>query len=407
MPLLHPAQPAPVSALARACTPPRPGRGIRLDEFVAAVYLPYHQLHKRSWQVDERIARQHLSPFFGARRMADIRTAEVLAWQRRLTEKDLAPSTCNRILAVFKAICTMAVAQGALRQGGSPCQAVPPLKTPPLPDRHLSKARASRLMQVLRHSDKAEAAALRLIMLTGCRKSEILRAQWQDVRLDLRLLIVPVSKSGKPRYVALCDEAVEVLRSLPRQSGSPWLFPGHAPGKPLSDIYHFWNKLRCELGLQGVRVHDLRHTFASFLVNAGHSLYEVQQLLGHADPRTTMRYAHLDQASLLAAAETVSRCLSPEPTAKQTAAPLPRVTTVLPEDAEEQIPEPKQDETTKAMAPITEGHVRPQQGSRQARYTASKAGPFILVRTGRGSTRPHKQKKALPNTTGRSTGRGQ
>ena len=399
MPLLHPAQPAPVSALARTCTPPRPGRGIRLDEFVATAYLPYHQLHKRSWQVDERIARQHLSPFFGARRIADIRTAEVLAWQRRLTEKDLAPSTCNRILAVFKAICTMAVAQGALRQGGSPCQAVPPLKTPPLPDRHLSKARASRLMQVLRHSDKAEAAALRLIMLTGCRKSEILRAQWQDVRLDLRLLIVPVSKSGKPRYVALCDEAVEVLHSLPRQSGSPWLFPGHAPGKPLSDIYHFWNKLRCELGLQGVRVHDLRHTFASFLVNAGHSLYEVQQLLGHADPRTTMRYAHLDQASLLAAAETVSRCLSPEPTAKQTAAPLPEAGARLPHACAGHAPQQEADET--------EEKIRPQNSSRQARYTASKAGPFILARTGRGSTRPQKQKKALPNTTGRSTGRGQ
>ena len=92
--------------------------------------------------------------------------------------------------------------------------------------------------------------------------------------------------------------------------GCPWVFPGHAPGKPLSDIYLFWNKLRRKLGLQGIRVHDLRHTFASLLVNAGHSLYEVQKLLGHSDPRTTMRYAHLGQSSLLAATQTVSTRLA-------------------------------------------------------------------------------------------------
>ena len=75
-------------------------------------------------------------------------------------------------------------------------------------------------------------------------------------------------------------------------------------------MYLFWKKLRAELGLKDVRVHDLRHTFASFLVNSGHSLYEVQKMLGHADPRTTMRYAHLGQASLLAAAEFVGNFLA-------------------------------------------------------------------------------------------------
>ena len=103
---------------------------------------------------------------------------------------------------------------------------------------------------------------------------------------------------------------MEILRAMPCTPGNPWLFPGHAPGKPLSDLYLFWNKLRRELGLADVRVHDLRHTFASFLVNAGHSLYEAQKMPGHGDPRTTMRYAHLGQASLLAA-ETVSGFFTP------------------------------------------------------------------------------------------------
>lgn len=155
-------------------------------------------------------------------------------------------------------------------------------------------------------SDRPEAFALRLLLLTGGRKSEILKARWENVRLDQRLLTVPLSKSGRPRHILLSEAAIKVLRVLPRTLGNPWLFPGHAPGKPLSDIYRFWNELRRSLGLADVRIHDLRHTFASFLVNAGHSLYEAQKMLGHSDPRTTMRYAHLGQASLLAAAETVS-----------------------------------------------------------------------------------------------------
>ena len=89
----------------------------------------------------------------------------------------------------------------------------------------------------------------------------------------------------------------------------------------------FWNRIRRELGLADVRIHDLRHTFASFLVNAGHSLYEVQKLLGHGDPRTTMRYAHLGQASLVAAAQTVSACLARhdnENARRKTNPPIPR-----------------------------------------------------------------------------------
>ena len=173
-------------------------------------------------------------------------------------------------------------------------------------ERYLTGDEAQRLMRALEKNDRPEAFAIRLLLLTGARKSEVLKARWEHVRLDLRLHIVPLSKSGKPRHIPLSDEAITVIRSIPRQQGTPWLFPGHAPGKPLSDLYLFWNRLRRSIGLADVRIHDLRHTFASFLVNAGHSLYEVQKLLGHSDPRTTMRYAHLEQASLVAVAETVS-----------------------------------------------------------------------------------------------------
>ncbi len=279
---------------------------ITLDAFVANVYLPHVKVRKRSWRVDERIARQYLSSTFGARELADIQRHEVEDWLHGLSEKDLAPATCNRILAVFKTICSLAEMRGVLPAGQSPCLGVSSFKIHTQRERYLTREEAQRLMRALEQSERPEALALRLLLLTGARKSEILKARWEDVRLDLRQLIVPLSKSGRPRHIPLSDEAIAVIRAIPRQSGNPWLFPGHAPGKPLSDLYLFWNKLRWELGLADVRIHDLRHTFASFLVNAGHSLYEAQKMLGHRDPRTTMRYAHLGQASLLAAAETVS-----------------------------------------------------------------------------------------------------
>ncbi len=282
-----------------------------LDAFASDIYLPHVKLRKRSWKVDERIARQHLSPAFGDRRLVDIRHHEVANWLNRLFASGLAPATCNRILAVFKTICSLAEQRGVLSAGQSPCAKVPPFKIPTQRERYLTPDEAQRLMRALEKNDRLEAFALRLLLLTGARKNEILKARWENVRRDLRLLIVPLSKSGRPRHIFLSEAALDVLHTMSRTPGNPWLFPGHAPGKPLSDLYLFWDKLRRKLGLADVRIHDLRHTFASFLVNAGHSLYETQKMLGHSDPRTTMRYAHLGQASLLAAAETVSAFFTP------------------------------------------------------------------------------------------------
>lgn len=281
---------------------------LTLDSFVSHVYLPYARRSKRSWEVDERITRRHISATFGAARLGSIKRRDVESWLQKLSQRGLAPATCNRILAVLKNIFSLAQLHGALRHS-SPCSGVAAFKEQIQRERYLARAEAQRLMLTLKHSPRPEAKALRLLLLTGARKSEVLKARWENVHIDQRLLIVPLSKSGKPRYIPLSDEAIGIINSLQRTPDCPWLFPGHAPGKPLSDIYLFWNELRHKLGLENVRIHDLRHSFASFLVNSGHSLYEVQKLLGHSDPRTTMRYAHMEQDSLVAAAQTVSACI--------------------------------------------------------------------------------------------------
>ena len=277
--------------------------------FVSDVYLPHIRLRKRSWEVDERILRQHILPTFGSCPLESIQRASVEIWLYALARQGLAPATCNRILSVFKSMFTLAVSHNVLLF--SPCACVQPFRILQLRERHLTADEAHRLMQALRGSSRQETRALQLLLLTGARKSEILRARWEHVRLEQRRLTVPLSKSNKPRHIALSDEAIAIIRALPHRPDCPWLFPGHTPGRPLSDLYLFWNHLRQKLGLDDVRIHDLRHTFASILVNAGHSLYEVQRLLGHSDPRTTMRYAHLEQNSLLMAAGTVGAILCP------------------------------------------------------------------------------------------------
>ena len=285
---------------------------VTFDRFVSEVYLPYAKHYKSSWDVDERNFRLHISSILGELRMNDISRRDVEAWFRGLSEKGLAPGTCNRILASLKSICALALEHNLFPSGQCPSDKISPLKTPGVRECYLTEEQATQVMYELDRSEKPEAKIAKLLILTGARKSEIRKARWEHVHLEQRLLTVPISKSGKARHIPLSDEAVEIFRSIPQVPGCPWVFPGHAPGKPLSDIYLFWNKLRRKLGLNNIRVHDLRHTFASLLVNAGHSLYEVQNLLGHSDPRTTMRYAHLGQSSLLAATQTVSTRLARE-----------------------------------------------------------------------------------------------
>ena len=289
---------------------------ITVDAFVSRVYLPNAGYRKRSDNVDESNTRLHISPVFGKLGFADITPHDVEIWLHSLADKGLAAGTCNRILSVFKTICSLAERKGLIQPGCSPCDGVRPLKIVTQKATFLSREQAAKLKKALQKFLKEgpvqAAMVVLLLLLTGARKREILHARWENVHLDMNLLIVPLSKSNKARHIVLSSEVVELFRTIPRQGDSPWVFPGLKPDKPLSDVFHFWKKLRSELGFDHVRIHDLRHTYASLLVNEGHSLYEVQRLLGHSDPRTTMRYAHLGQTALLAAAQAVSTCLGRE-----------------------------------------------------------------------------------------------
>ena len=167
----------------------------------------------------------------------------------------------------------------------------------------------------------AAVAAIRLLMMTGCRRSEILSLRWEHVDLAACELRLPDSKTGA-RLVPLSPAVAEVLSGFSREPGNPWVIPGRNPGAPLKNLQYPWEIVRARAGLDDVRIHDLRHSFASRALALGESLPMIGELLGHRRVRTTARYAHLARESVKASATRVADSIG-EYLLAERAAPLP------------------------------------------------------------------------------------
>ncbi|MEX0429800.1 tyrosine-type recombinase/integrase [Spiribacter insolitus] len=289
-------------------------RSVTFREFVETRYFPHVELHNRSWPSTRSQVTRHLMPRFGDRRLDAIRRADILAMQHETRLAGMAVGTCNRLLIHMRTIFNAAIRWELLPEDCNPTKGVKALPGAVSRERFLDAVEVRRLFDALDRSRSPQLArVVRMLLYTGARKREILDARWEQVDFEHRLLTVPRSKSGKVRYIALSDAALEILRATPRQPGVPWVFPNPRTKKPIVSIHYGWDRVRREVGMPDLRIHDLRHSFASFLVNAGHSLYEVQALLGHQSPKMTMRYAHLAPATLLTAANSLAGELSKKP----------------------------------------------------------------------------------------------
>ena len=250
---------------------------------------------------------RHLLPSLGRLPVAALGREHVAEMHFRLRKT---PAAANEAVAVLSRMFNRAEAWGLVPAGGNPCRFVPRYRTRRL-ERFLTEEEFRRLGGVL-DALEAEgrlpahaAAALRLLMLTGCRSGEITTLRWEDVHLKANELRLRDSKTG-PRVVPLSPSAVRVLEGLPRAAGNPWVVAGRKPGNHLSHISHYWYRVRKRAGLDDVRLHDLRHSFASRALALGESLSMIGKLLGHRKIRTTARYAHLARDSVKESAARVA-----------------------------------------------------------------------------------------------------
>ncbi|WP_424830570.1 tyrosine-type recombinase/integrase [Ruegeria sp.] len=251
--------------------------------------------HARQWKpstlsVNRHYLNKYILPRFAGQKIADITSQEVRDWFASL---HATPVSADRSMPVLSVIMAVAEADGLRPEGSNPCKGIKRYRRQNR-DRFLSDTEFGRLGRVL--CGKAPSAAvslIRLLALTGCRSSEIRTLRWADYR-DGHLFLRD-SKTG-PRTVWLSEAARAVLDALPRNS--PWVFPavrGDGPF-PKPTLTSAWFRVRSEAGLKDVRLHDLRHSYASVAIASGETVLAVGRLLGHRDPETTLKYAHHAEA---------------------------------------------------------------------------------------------------------------
>ena len=277
-------------------------------DFVMEDWLPA-QSFSTGWR--KRVGRmldRHLLPAFGALRLDRIGRPTVERWFDAVSRK--APGAANMTLAVLRKIMTAAKAAGHV--GTDPVAGVRPNPRRKM-TRFLSAEEIGTLHRTLdrlvekRPSCLPQADIIRLLLLTGCRKSEIVTLRWSEVDGDV--LRLAEAKTG-PRTVWLSEAAQAVITRQPR-NGSTWVFPSPKdPERPQSRNLGFWRRARREAGIEDVRLHDLRHTVASQAVARGVPLPTVAKMLGHTQPTMTLRYAHVGDHEVEAAAERVGKVIS-------------------------------------------------------------------------------------------------
>ena len=215
------------------------------------------------------------------------------------------PYQANRTLGVLSKMFSLAEIWGLRPDGSNPCRHVKRYKERKR-ERFLSPEETERLGEVLSEDESempSAVAAFRLLLLTGCRLSEIQFLRWESVKDDC--IELRDAKTGG-RVVPLGTEARAVLADLPREEGNPWVIRGRLPGSHITDLQRLWRRIRARAGLGDVRIHDLRHSYASRALALGESLTMIGKLLGHTQVQTTARYAHLGRGSIQNAAARIT-----------------------------------------------------------------------------------------------------
>lgn len=250
----------------------------------------------------EVLWRRHILPAIGAEKVATLQTLQVLDMLEGLPR-----GQHNRALAILRKAMNLAELWGLRAKGSNPCKGIQGLGERRI-ERYLTRDELTRLLAALDGFGITAvrwrfAQLIRLLLLTGCRLREIMHARWQWLDADATLLTLPAEahKTGgtsRTRRIHLPPEAAVVLHELRRRSNGPWVIAGDDDG-PLIAYWRMWEQLLEAAAIENLRVHDLRHSYASYAItNARLTLPQVGALMGHASPQTTARYTHLiDEAA--------------------------------------------------------------------------------------------------------------
>lgn len=285
---------------------------LTLAELVRDHYLPHARRTKRSWKTDDTMLRVHILPPLGSKPVDTITVENIAALIQRMTANGYAAGTTNRAIVLLRYIFNLARKWKILGVTDNPTADLTLAHTPHR-ERHLNAEEMQALhAAVIEDENQVAAQAIWLLLLTGARRNEISHARWDYIDWHGKTLLVPLSKSGKPRRITLNPSALALLKSIAPVPGNPFIFPSPITGKPSSSLHYPWVRIRNRAGLKDMRLHDLRHSFASLLVNKGVPLYTVQKLLGHTQVRTTQRYSHLDDETLSQAVELAGKVIDAE-----------------------------------------------------------------------------------------------
>ena len=292
--------------------------GHTLNSFLVEKYLPYVQSYKRSWKSDVSMIKTHIAPNLGRLVMCKVSAFDITNFIETMKHKNLAPGTINRALVLLRYAYKLAQRWQEPGVNLNVWLSIKQLKVDNRIERYLTPEQSANLLHHMKDSLNPQLVFIvAFLIYTGARKREVLEAKWSDINFDQGSWKISKNKSNKVRHVPLSEGALETLSAVRdkstcqhsslRVNQNDFIFANPSTGKPFSSFFYSWDKARTQAGMADLRVHDLRHSFASFLVNAGRSIYEVKELLGHADIKTTSRYAHLSQESLKAAVSVVPK----------------------------------------------------------------------------------------------------
>ncbi|MBA3814552.1 MAG: site-specific integrase [Alphaproteobacteria bacterium] len=266
-------------------------------------YLSLHAKIKKKpqcYEEDNEFLKNVILKNFGTMEASSVSSFDIQNLHSKLKET---PYRANRILALLSKMFNLAIKWGW--RSDNPVRGIEKYQEYKR-HRWLDNQEVQRLFSILEtYHSRSVANAVRLLLLTGSRRNEVLSATWDcfDLEAGTWTKLAHTTKQKRMEYLPLSSQAISLLKEMKEDSTTNYLFPGKNPGKPLQDIKKAWHTIRTQAGLTDVRLHDLRHTHASHLVSSGLSLSIVGKLLGHTQASTTQRYAHLADSSLRQATE--------------------------------------------------------------------------------------------------------